>query len=115
LIDDEEVILFTVGEMLTTLNCEVTTASDGEKGVEIFKQNPDGFDVVILDKIMPRMNGLEVYLKLKEIKEDVKVILASGYSEEQAQEILDMGVSAFIRKPYTMSILSENLSKLINK
>ena len=114
LIDDEEVILFTVGEMLTTLNCKVTTANGGEKGVEIFRKNPDDFDVVILDKIMPRMNGLEVYLKLKEIKEDVKVILASGYSEEQAQEILDMGVAAFIRKPYTMSILSENLSKLIN-
>ena len=61
------------------------------------------------------MNGMEVYLKLKEIKEDVKVILASGYSEEQAQDILDAGVSAFIRKPYSMSTLSENLAKLINQ
>ena len=64
---------------------------------------------------MPKMNGMEVYMKLKEIKEDVKVILASGYSEEQAQDILDAGVSAFIRKPYSMSTLSENLAKLINQ
>ena len=115
LIDDEEVILFTVSEILKALNCKVTTASDGQKGIDIYKENPDEFDVIILDKIMPKMNGMEVYLKLKEIKEDVKVILASGYSEEQAQEILDAGVSAFIRKPYSMSTLSENLAKLINQ
>lgn len=115
LIDDEEVILFTVSEMLNAMNCAVETASDGYKGIEIFKQDPEKFDVIILDKIMPRMSGLEVYLKLKEIKDDVKVILASGYSEEQAQQILDTGVSAFIRKPYTMSILSETLSKILEK
>ncbi|MCM8540640.1 MAG: response regulator [Lentisphaeraceae bacterium] len=115
LIDDEEVILFTVSEILNALNCKVTTASDGQKGIDIYKANPDEYDIIILDKIMPRMNGMEVYLKLKEIKEDVKVILASGYSEEQAQDILDAGVSAFIRKPYSMSTLSENLAKLINQ
>ena len=114
LIDDEEVILFTVSEILSALNCNVTTANNGERGIEIYKEDPDAYDVIILDKIMPRMNGMEVYLKLKEIKPDVKVILASGYSEEQAQEILDAGVSAFIRKPYTMSTLSENLAKLVN-
>lgn len=115
LIDDEEVILFTVSEILKALNCKVTTASDGRKGIDIYKENPDEYDIIILDKIMPKMNGMEVYQELKKIKEDVKVILASGYSEEKAQEILDAGVCAFIRKPYSMSTLSENLAKLMEK
>ena len=113
LIDDESVILFTVSELLTELGCEVETAQEGLKGIEIFEKDPDSFDVVILDNIMPHMNGLEVFRKLREIKDDVKVVLASGYSEEKAQTLLDSGVKAFIRKPYTMATLAKVLGEII--
>jgi CheY-like chemotaxis protein len=115
IIDDEPIILFTVSEILRELGCQVETAEDGPKGIEIYEKNPDLFDIIILDKIMPRMNGLEVFYKLREIKDDVKVILASGYSEEQAQQILDSGVKAFIRKPYTMATLTKVLAEHIHK
>ena len=115
LIDDEPIILFTVSEILKELGCGITTAEDGPTGIDIFRKDPDAFDVVILDKIMPRMNGFEVYKKLKEIKTDVKAILSSGYSDEQAQEMLDHGVQAFIRKPYTIATLAQALADQVSQ
>ena len=115
IIDDEEIILETVSEMLKTLNCHVSIASNGPDGIAIYRENPLNYDIIILDKIMPLMNGKDVYLELQKINPQVKVILASGYSDEQAQEILDLGVADFIRKPYTISDLSKILSKQLQR
>jgi CheY-like chemotaxis protein len=111
IIDDEEIILITVSEILTELGCQAFTANNGPEGLRFYQENIDKIDLIILDKIMPEMNGLDVYRQLKKIKPDVKVILASGYSQEQAQEILDEGVLEFIRKPYTMATLVKTLSE----
>jgi len=112
IIDDEEIILETVSELLEALGCKVKTSNNGADGVEIYKANPSSFDIVILDKIMPGMGGKEVYIELKKINPKIKTVLASGYSNEQAQDILDLGVSGFIRKPYTMAALSKLLSEI---
>ena len=110
IIDDEEIILITASEILKELGCHVTAVSSGIKGIDFYKEKHNDIDIVILDKIMPEMNGLEVFRELKKIEPDVKVVLASGYSEEQAQDLLNEGVKAFIRKPYTASALSKELS-----
>lgn len=109
IIDDEEIILLTAKEILKQLDCNVDTFPSALQGIEYYRNNSEKIDIVILDKIMPEMNGLEVFKKLKEINPEVKVVLASGYSEEQAQDLLDEGVKAFIRKPYTISALSKEL------
>ena len=109
IIDDDEIILLTAKEILKQLGCHVTAFASALKGIEHYRQNFEGIDIVLLDKIMPEMNGLEVFKELKKINPHVKVVLASGYSEEQAQELLDEGVKAFIRKPYTISALSKEL------
>jgi len=72
--------------------------------------------MVILDMIMPGMNGGEVYAKLKEINPDIKVLLSSGYSlNEQATEILERGCNGFIQKPFNMTDISEKIREILDK
>ena len=72
--------------------------------------------IVILDLIMPRMGGGEVYERLKEIDKNVKVLLSSGYSiNGQAAEIFNRGCDGFIQKPFKLNELSYKLREILAK
>jgi len=71
---------------------------------------------VLLDMIMPGMDGRETFLALQKINPDIKALLASGFSlNGDAQRILDEGVSDFIQKPYGRRDLSRKLAAIIRK
>jgi DNA-binding NarL/FixJ family response regulator len=73
-------------------------------------------DIVLLDLIMPVMDGGETYDKLKEINPDIKVLLSSGYGiDGQATEILNCGCNGFIQKPFDMKTLSEKIRSVLDK
>jgi len=64
---------------------------------------------------MPGMNGGEVYVKLKEINPDIKVLLSSGYSlNGQANEILELGCNGFMQKPFNMMDISEKIREILD-
>lgn len=116
LIDDEEMIINVGEEILKTLGYTVLTARSGKEAIEIYKKNQDKIDLVIMDMIMPKMDGGEVYDILKEINPDIKVLLSSGYSiDGQATEILDRGCSDFIQKPFNIDQFSQKIRKLLEK
>jgi CheY-like chemotaxis protein len=93
----------------------VTRARNGREAVERFREQPDGFSLVILDMIMPEMGGGEVFDQLKRIHPRVKVLLASGYSMQgQAREIMNRGCIGFIQKPFTLQDLSIRLQNILN-
>jgi len=72
--------------------------------------------MVILDMIMPGMNGGEAYDKLKEINPDIKVLLLSGYSiDGQANAILERGCNGFMQKPFNMMDISEKIREILDK
>jgi two-component system cell cycle sensor histidine kinase/response regulator CckA len=101
-------------EMLAALGYHVMVAQNGKQAVELFKENQDKIDMVILDLIMPDMGGGEVFDRLKEIKPKVRVLLSSGYSMEgQAQEIMTRGCDGFIQKPFNMEQLSDKLREIL--
>ncbi|MCP4726641.1 MAG: response regulator, partial [bacterium] len=76
--------------------------------------NIDEIDLVLLDMVMPNMAGKETYLEMRNIQPDVKVILASGYSQEgKANEILEEGVLGFVQKPFMIRELSTMISKTL--
>ncbi len=84
------------------------------QAIALFEKDQDLIDLVILDIIMPEMNGAAVFDRLKRIKPDVKVLLASGYSiDGQASGILSRGGSGFIPKPFTLQQLSQRISALL--
>ena len=107
LVDDEPIVLDVSVQMLKKIGYKVLFAHHGREAIEIFKQNNDKIAIVILDLIMPGINGGEVYERLKEIDSNVKVLLSNGYSiDGQAAEILNRGCDGFIQKPFKLNELS---------
>jgi CheY-like chemotaxis protein len=83
------------------------TAQSGEEALDVYKKQNQEIDLVIMDMIMPGMGGGEAFDKIKEIDEDVSVLLSSGYSiNGHAQEIIDQGCRGFIQKPFSLNDLS---------
>jgi CheY-like chemotaxis protein len=114
LVDDEEMVLDVGAQLLEKLGYRVTRAKNGEQAISLFEKDRDLIDLVILDVIMPEMDGAAVFDRLKQIKPDVKVLLASGYSiDGQASGILNRGGSGFIPKPFTLQQLSRKISALL--
>jgi len=116
LVDDEDMIIDVGQDILKLFGYNVLTAKDGKEAIQAYKKNQDKIDMVILDMIMPGMNGGEVYNKLKEINPGIKVLLSSGYSiNGQASEILERGCSGFIQKPFNMTDLSKIIREILDK
>ncbi len=107
-IDDEEYIRELTADMLGSLGYRVLLADSGARGISLFKQNRDGIDVIVLDMIMPKMGGGEVFQVLKTLAPDVKVVICSGYSHEgfaAIDELLKAGAKGFVQKPFTKQTL----------
>ncbi|MBW2075274.1 MAG: response regulator [Deltaproteobacteria bacterium] len=116
LVDDEEPVRQVGRELLEAMGYRVLIARDGKEAIEIYKQNQDEIDIILLDMVMPKMGGGEVYDRIKEINPDIKVLLLSGYSiEGEADEILDRGCNGFIQKPFDIKELSYKLRDLLNR
>jgi len=114
LLDDEEVVVDVGNEMLRKLGYDVLTARSGKEAIETFRAKRDEIDLVILDMVMPDMNGGDVYDNIKRIKPEAKVLLSSGYSiEGQAAEILERGCDGFIQKPFNLSTLSTRIREIL--
>jgi PAS domain S-box-containing protein len=114
LVDDEETVRGIGAEMLRELGFSVITADDGREGVEAFRNNPD-ISFVILDLTMPHMDGEQCFRELKQLNPNVKVIMSSGYNEQEVtQKFVGKGLAGFIQKPYKMSVLEEAIRKMLN-
>ena len=115
IVDDEEHVLEACDTMLKRLGYKTILAQNGKKAVDIFQKQNSEIDLIILDMIMPEMDGLTAYEYLKEIKPDVKVILASGYSiTDNVKEIVDKGCDEFIQKPFSLSQISQITRELLD-
>ncbi|MGD9125140.1 MAG: PAS domain S-box protein [Desulfarculaceae bacterium] len=109
-VDDEKVILKMAQEMLKRRGYRVFRAMSGEEALELYRDNPGVFDLVILDLSMPGMGGRKALAELLKIDAKAKVIISSGYAADgQAQAAVDMGAQGFIGKPYR---LAEMLTKI---
>ena len=116
LVDDQDIVIDIGTQMLERMGYTVLLARSGKEATEIYKENIDKIDIVILDMIMPGMSGGETYDALKAIKPDVKVLLSSGYTiNAEATEILERGCSGFIQKPLTMRELSQKIGEILDK
>lgn len=110
IIDDEEEIVSVTKMMLESNGFSVLTATDGQKGVDLFSRHARIITAVVLDLTMPHMNGEEALRKMKNIRSDVRVILSSGYNEEEnSRRFSDKGFAGFLQKPYSMKNLLEKI------
>lgn len=116
LVDDEQMILDVGRKMLNSMDYKVLAARGGREALNVYRKNKDQIDIVVLDMIMPDINGGETYDRLKEINPNIKVILASGYSlDGQANKIMERGCNGFIQKPFDMKKLSRKIREVLDQ
>ena len=116
LVDDEDMIWEVVINMLSELGYDVVFAANGKEAVEICAENKGAVDLVILDMLMPVMNAHEAFPLLKKNQPDIKVLLASGYVEEEdVQDLLAAGALGFMRKPYRLRDLARKIRDILDK
>jgi PAS domain S-box-containing protein len=116
LVDDEDMIVDIGRQILQKLGYKTISAGSGQDAIECFRKHRDEIDLVILDMIMPDMNGEQTYLNLKGLDPDVKVLLSSGYSiDGQAAKIMQQGCNGFIQKPFHMEILATKIREILDR
>ncbi|MBM3242764.1 response regulator [Candidatus Poribacteria bacterium] len=116
IVDDEAVVRDTISLMLKNLGYQVYLASSGMEALEMYQRHKDEIDLIILDIIMPQMDGQQTYVQLKQINPDLKVIVCSGYSQHDIinKMLSDEGVVGFMRKPPQMAQLSQVVRKALD-
>lgn len=113
--DDEEVVRELVRRTLERAGIEVLLAEDGAQAVEVFAEQGDRIDLVLLDMAMPRLGGDEAHREIQRRRPGTKVVLSSGYNEQDATSgLAGRAWSAFLQKPYTSAQLLRVLAELLD-
>ena len=114
LVDDDEIIRQVAKRMLKKMGFEVLLAVSGEEALTQLEDNKDRITCILLDLTMPGMDGEEAFRELKNIKQDVKIILSSGYNEQDIVErFIGRGLAGFIQKPYQTETLAAELKRIL--
>ncbi|MGL1901627.1 MAG: response regulator [Fibrobacterales bacterium] len=116
LIEDEDMIRLSCSELLLDYGYDVECCENGIEGVETFKRIHAECDLVILDMMMPKMNGYETLLKLKEIDSNVKCVVTSGFTDQDTiDNIKALGVEGCLQKPVVYNSLFTLIDSVIKK
>jgi PAS domain S-box-containing protein len=115
LVDDEDLIRLTGKHLLEGMGFSVLLAENGLEALEIFERASSEIDLIIMDGMMPIMNGTKAFYKMREIDKNCKVILSSGFiNEEDLNELKESGLSGFIQKPFRKNEFSKLLSEVLS-
>ncbi|MFQ5584219.1 MAG: response regulator, partial [Calditrichia bacterium] len=113
-VDDEFNIRSMLKEVFEMNGFSVYTAANGEEGVGIFREHTDEIDLIILDMVMPVMDGKRAFLEIQKIKKGQKIIIISGYAQrDDLQEILNKGALAFMSKPFQIDAIVEKVNECL--
>jgi two-component system alkaline phosphatase synthesis response regulator PhoP len=116
IIDDDPFVVKVIASRLEANNYKVITSSDGKEGLEkVYKEKPD---LVIVDFILPRVNGYEICSRLKEDTEfsGVPVIIITGNTNERDRRLTeDAGADAFLIKPFDREVLLSRIKELLGE
>jgi len=114
-VDDEQIMRDGCTRILSKEDWEVVTADSGEAGLEAIKRG-DGFDVILLDLMMPGIRGMEVLEAAHQVDPDLLVIVITGYATvESAVEAMKKGAYDFIPKPFTPDQLRIIVKRALEK
>ena len=112
-VDDEEEIRSFAVDVLQDIGFTVLTAIDGADAVDVFRVRHAEIQAVLLDMTMPRLNGEETFRELRRIKPEIRVMLSSGYNEQDAtSRFAGRGLAGFLQKPYTAMQLIDRMRGL---
>lgn len=114
-VDDEELLVNIETKILEQLGYQVIASVSSSEALQIVKDNPEGFDLLITDQTMPEMTGIELAEEVLKIRPDIKVILCTGYSDViSADEAKAQGVHEFVLKPLDRFELANLVRKTLD-
>ncbi len=113
-VDDDEIFRSIMAKMVEGFGLPVVTAGDGAEAVTIYQLHNQEIGCVVMDIQMPVMNGIEAFQEMKNIREDVQVIIASGYLNNTNQDLIEpLNPAGYLKKPFDFNDLSEILEKCL--
>ena len=116
IVDDESALLNTARRMLENLGYNVTAVDSAIRALELFSAEPDGFDIVVTDLTMPKMNGFELSKQILKIRPDTPVVLCTGFSRTVTRETAKAaGVAEYLNKPLSMDELAKTVREAIDR
>ncbi len=112
--DDDEVIRTFIKTSLERAGYQIVEAIDGEDAIKKFLEHKDNIQLIIIDVIMPKTHGKEVYEAIKKVRPDIKVIFTSGYEADFIfkKEVLEEGLD-LILKPFLPKVLLERVGEIL--
>lgn len=116
LVDDEEDVVDMMHSMLERLGYQVISALNGVKALEIFQKASKAFDLVITDQTMPEMTGIELTKEIHLVRDDIPIILCTGFNEKITEENTRyLGIGALIGKPVRVAKIAEVIREVLDK
>ncbi|MBN2723536.1 MAG: response regulator [Deltaproteobacteria bacterium] len=114
IIDDEEWVRIVAGNVLQKFGYKIVTAKNGLEGLKLYAPDIKNIKLVILDMMMPVMDGKDTFRELKRLEPDIKVLLTSGYAENKAlSRFQGKGLSGFIQKPFSPIDLMKKVTEIL--
>ncbi len=115
LVEDEEPLRRLGLRILEKYGYKVLGVCDGQEAVEVYKKEQDNISLVILDIVMPRMDGKQCIQELLKINPDVKVLISSGVAQDDLiEDVVDLGAKGSLIKPYDIRGLLEKVREVLD-
>jgi len=115
LVDDEPSIVRMITQMLTRSGYEVIGKTSSASALNVFKEAPEQFDLVISDMTMPEISGDQLAQAIKQIRPGIPIILCTGHSNRMDEnKAKDLGIEAFITKPFSRKSITEAIPKVLS-
>jgi CheY-like chemotaxis protein len=112
--DDEPTVRAFVRTILEHAGFRVVTAADGREALDLYKQHGREIRLVVLDMTMPHLDGEACFLALRELNPDAKIVMTSGYSEQEVvAHFVGKGLAGFVQKPYKVDLLLETIRDIL--
>ena len=114
--DDDAHVRKVASRLIKLLGYDVMEAENGFQAVDIYRENMDSIDALLLDVRMPVMDGVEAFKEIRRMNPRVKVVFYSGDTgRARATELMEAGAAGFINKPFNLKVLSQTLEKAVNE
>lgn len=115
LVDDENPIAKMGSQILERLGYAVTIRTSSIEALELYKSKPNDFDLVVTDMTMPNLTGDKLAIELMKIRQNIPVILCTGYSKKISDETAnEIGIKAFAYKPIVKADLAKTVRKILD-
>lgn len=114
IVDDENSVAMFLQDLLETYSYQVTATTSSKHAIEVFKNSPHAFDLILTDQTMPEFSGTEMIEQIFQLNPDIPVILCSGYNEQISEkEALELGCSRYLGKPINTQLLIQTLQEIL--